>query len=407
MAGIRNGSRNSRLHSVYGRHNGGVCLDDCGHPGSRSSLGRGARAADPAGSWCSRAGPTRSATSTYKLVHARSGQREPPQPSAAARRRRSRSSCRPARWPRDDERDSRSVAATCCSCSSAWSPSRSSSRCSRRSMAFIALAARRRRRPRRLRVPADPVQAARAGAAVEGAVPRRRVPRAGAVHERAVRAGSERVERSPARAPPADRVELAADGVTLGSPGADRRGGSTRPGRSSSRSTRRARSRSSASRRAIRSCASAIRAVHRREFLEARELIAEAAAYLAEAESALGGHADVRYGGFLNDAKKEFAEANLTLAFVAGPRVADRRRARRRRAAVPQRDGRSGERAAPPGARLPRGATKATRPSGCSALMDEVYGLLVTDRLPRRAHRWVCAVRPTRCAACSSAPAAT
>ena len=74
----------------------------------------------------------------------------------------------------------------------------------------------------------------------------------------------------------------------------------------------------SASRRAIRACASAIRAVHRREFLEARELIAEAAAYLAEAESVLGSHADVRYGGFLNDAKKEFAEANLTLAFVAG-----------------------------------------------------------------------------------------
>jgi translin len=72
----------------------------------------------------------------------------------------------------------------------------------------------------------------------------------------------------------------------------------------------------SASRRAIRSCASAIRAVHRREFREARVLIAEAAAYLAEAEAALGPHADVRYAGYLNDAKKEFAEANLTLAFV-------------------------------------------------------------------------------------------
>ena len=57
-----------------------------------------------------------------------------------------------------------------------------------------------------------------------------------------------------------------------------------------------------ASRRAIRACASAIRAVHRREFLAARELIAEAAAFLAEA----------------HDAKKEFAEANLTLAFVSG-----------------------------------------------------------------------------------------
>ena len=72
----------------------------------------------------------------------------------------------------------------------------------------------------------------------------------------------------------------------------------------------------SASRRAIRSCATAIRAVHRGEFVEARALIAEAAAHLMEAEHALGTHADVRYGGFLNDAKKEFAEANLTLAFV-------------------------------------------------------------------------------------------
>jgi translin len=73
-----------------------------------------------------------------------------------------------------------------------------------------------------------------------------------------------------------------------------------------------------ASRRAIRACASAIRAVHRREFLTARELIAQAAAFLAEADAAIDGHHDVRYGGSLHDAKKEFAEANLTLAFVSG-----------------------------------------------------------------------------------------
>jgi len=73
-----------------------------------------------------------------------------------------------------------------------------------------------------------------------------------------------------------------------------------------------------ASRRAIRACASAIRAVHRREFHTARELIAEAAAFLAEAAAAIDGHHDVRYGGSLHDAKKEFAEANLTLAFVSG-----------------------------------------------------------------------------------------
>jgi translin len=73
-----------------------------------------------------------------------------------------------------------------------------------------------------------------------------------------------------------------------------------------------------ASRRAIRSCGTAIRAVHRSEFREARELIAVAAAYLAEADTALEGHPDVRYAGFIHDAKKEFAEANLTLAFVGG-----------------------------------------------------------------------------------------
>jgi translin len=77
----------------------------------------------------------------------------------------------------------------------------------------------------------------------------------------------------------------------------------------------------SASRRAIRSCAMAIRAVQRREFHAARELIAVAAAYLAEAEAALDGHPDVRYAGFLHDAKKEFAEANLTLGFVACERM--------------------------------------------------------------------------------------
>ena len=39
---------------------------------------------------------------------------------------------------------------------------------------------------------------------------------------------------------------------------------------------------------------------------------------MSEAERALDGHPDVRYAGFLHDAKKEFAEANLTLAFVEG-----------------------------------------------------------------------------------------
>jgi translin len=73
-----------------------------------------------------------------------------------------------------------------------------------------------------------------------------------------------------------------------------------------------------ASRRAIRACATAIRAVHRREFREALELVAVAAAYIAEMDNAVEQHPDVRAAGYVHDAKKEFVEANLTLAFVAG-----------------------------------------------------------------------------------------
>jgi translin len=73
----------------------------------------------------------------------------------------------------------------------------------------------------------------------------------------------------------------------------------------------------STSRRAIRSCANAIRAVHRREFDDARTLIADAGALLAEADAARDGQG-TGSSGSLHDAKKEFAEANLTLAFVSG-----------------------------------------------------------------------------------------
>jgi translin len=76
-----------------------------------------------------------------------------------------------------------------------------------------------------------------------------------------------------------------------------------------------------ASRRAIRSCASAIRAAHRGDMPTARELIAEAAAYLSEADVSLSGHPDVRYHSLLHDAQKEFAEANLTLAYIADERA--------------------------------------------------------------------------------------
>lgn len=81
-----------------------------------------------------------------------------------------------------------------------------------------------------------------------------------------------------------------------------------------------------ASRAAIRACAVAIRAVHRHEFDRAREHLAEAARLLDQAHTATADHPDIRYGGFLQDAHKEFAEASLTLAFVTGaplPTAAD------------------------------------------------------------------------------------
>ena len=73
-----------------------------------------------------------------------------------------------------------------------------------------------------------------------------------------------------------------------------------------------------ACRQIIQSCAAAIRAVQREEFAGAEELIAEAATHVARADAAVAGHPDVRHGGYLHDAKKEFAEAHLTLAFVRG-----------------------------------------------------------------------------------------
>jgi translin len=69
-------------------------------------------------------------------------------------------------------------------------------------------------------------------------------------------------------------------------------------------------------RRATRESALAVRAVHRGTLDPAREHLAAAAAALAEAAAATADHPAVGEAGFLHDAQKEYAEANLTLAFV-------------------------------------------------------------------------------------------
>jgi len=68
----------------------------------------------------------------------------------------------------------------------------------------------------------------------------------------------------------------------------------------------------------IRLSANAIRAVHRAEFDKAEELIAKGRANLVEASESLVDHQDVFNAGFVHDAQKEFAEANCSLALIAG-----------------------------------------------------------------------------------------
>jgi translin len=74
----------------------------------------------------------------------------------------------------------------------------------------------------------------------------------------------------------------------------------------------------SAARGAIQSCAASIRATHRGEFDNAVALADQARAHLDGAELATEAVPDVRSTGPLADAKKEYAEARLTLAFVRG-----------------------------------------------------------------------------------------
>jgi translin len=68
---------------------------------------------------------------------------------------------------------------------------------------------------------------------------------------------------------------------------------------------------------AIRNSANGIRAVHRGDFETAETLIAKAGTLLAEAKQALAHDLDIFFAGFVHDSQKEYAEARITLAFVA------------------------------------------------------------------------------------------
>ena len=77
------------------------------------------------------------------------------------------------------------------------------------------------------------------------------------------------------------------------------------------------------SRRVIRHSANAIRAVHRNDFDEARRLIAEAGGLLSETRSIRADNPEIYHAGFLADARKEYAEANIALAIIAGEDIPD------------------------------------------------------------------------------------
>jgi translin len=68
----------------------------------------------------------------------------------------------------------------------------------------------------------------------------------------------------------------------------------------------------------IRHCSNAIRAVHRREFDQAAELLRSARTLLTEAEQTVAVHNELSNTGAIRDAQKELAEGNITLALVIG-----------------------------------------------------------------------------------------
>ena len=72
------------------------------------------------------------------------------------------------------------------------------------------------------------------------------------------------------------------------------------------------------SRDVIRLSANAIRAVHRRDFGAAEKLIAQGRSNLERVAADLADHRDIFHAGFVHDAQKEYAEASLTLAVIAG-----------------------------------------------------------------------------------------
>ncbi len=72
------------------------------------------------------------------------------------------------------------------------------------------------------------------------------------------------------------------------------------------------------SRRLIRHSANTIRAIHRGEFEKAKEMLDEGRVVVEQFNSDLAEEAAIYEAGYVQDALKEYAEASLTYAFIAG-----------------------------------------------------------------------------------------
>ena len=69
-------------------------------------------------------------------------------------------------------------------------------------------------------------------------------------------------------------------------------------------------------RKVIRFSSEIIKMAHRGQLQESRKLLEEAGKILREAQKSLEKYPDIYYGGFLQSAEKEYAEATITLALI-------------------------------------------------------------------------------------------
>jgi translin len=76
-------------------------------------------------------------------------------------------------------------------------------------------------------------------------------------------------------------------------------------------------------RQIVRLCANAIRAVHRSEYETAGVLLRDAGEILSSLSAELENVPKIYWSGYVQDAQKEFAEANITLAIVSGEEIPD------------------------------------------------------------------------------------